>query len=105
MNNKSYTKLLSALAGILLLLAVPSIWPYGYYQLLRWVVAAIAVYNAYTAHQQGKSGWMIVMIGIAILFNPIAPIFLSKEIWAVIDVIAAVVMFVSIRKIAPKKET
>jgi len=37
----------------MLLLAIPSIWPYGFYQLLRWIVCSIGLFNAYTAHEQG----------------------------------------------------
>lgn len=83
----------------MLLLAIPSIWPYGYYQLLRWVVAIAALYNAYLAHESKEDVWMYVMIGIAILFNPIASIHFEKETWAILDLVTALVMFVSVNKI------
>ena len=87
------------IAGIMLLLAIPAIWPYGYFQILRWVVAGVAVYNAYIAYKLKQNGWMFIMIAIAILFNPIAPIFLQKQTWIVLDLITSVLMFVSIIKI------
>ncbi len=67
--------------------------PYGYYTLLRIVVCAASVLIAYNSFQRvGKvslgSG---VMIGIALLFNPLIPIHLSREIWAPIDIGAAFV--------------
>jgi len=36
------------------------------------------------------------MGGIAILFNPIIPVYLTKEIWVVIDFIIAIVFLISI---------
>lgn len=87
------------LAGIMLLLAIPSIWPYSYYQLLRWVVAIVACYNAYLAYESKNNTWTIVMVAVAILFNPIASIHFEKSTWAVLDFITAGVMFYSINKI------
>jgi len=91
------------LAGIMLLLAIPSIWPYGYFQILRWVVTGVAVYNSYIFYELKKSQWMFIMIVIAILFNPIAPIFFQKQTWVILDLIASILMFVSIGKITVKK--
>ncbi|MEI8328041.1 MAG: DUF6804 family protein [Candidatus Taylorbacteria bacterium] len=89
----------SILAGIMLLLAIPSVWPYSYFQLLRWVVMVVAIYNAYTANKREKTQWVYIMGAIAILFNPIFPIFFSKGTWIVLDLIATIVMFVSATKI------
>lgn len=87
------------LAGIMLLLAIPSIWPYSYYQLLRWVVAIVAYYNAYLAYEAKQNNWMIVMGVIAIVFNPIAPFYLDKSTWGFLDLITSIFMFVSISKL------
>jgi hypothetical protein len=88
----------TVLVGVMLLLAIPSIWPYSYYQILRWVVAMVASYNAYNSYKSKNNNWTIVMIGVAILFNPISSIHFEKSTWAVLDAIAAVVMFVYIKK-------
>lgn len=87
------------LVGIMLLLAIPSIWPYSYYQLLRWVVTMVACYNVYLAHESKQNNWMIIMGIIAVLFNPIAPIHLDKSTWGFLDLIASGVMFYSVNKI------
>jgi len=96
--NINHNENASLVAGVMLLLAIPSIWPYGYYQLLRWVVSGVAAYNAYGAYYAKKQNWMLVMIGVAILFNPIAPFFLDKETWVVLDIVTAITMFVFSRK-------
>jgi len=87
------------LAGIMLLLAIPAVWPYGYFQLLRWVVMIVALYNAYLAYELKNNTWVIIMGSIAVLFNPIAPFYLDKSTWVILDFIASIVMFVSIDKI------
>lgn len=76
----------------MLLLANASIWPRGYYQALRWVVTGTAALAAYTAYDGGHHGWPWVLVGVAILFNPIAPIFLSKSVWVVPDLLVAGVL-------------
>lgn len=90
---------LTILAGIMLLLAIPSIWPYSYYQILRWVVAIVASYNAYLAYESKQNNWMIIMGITAVLFNPIVPIHLDKSTWGFFDLVASGVMFYSINKI------
>lgn len=86
------------LAGIMLLLAIPSIWPYSYYQILRWVVAIVAGYNAYLAYESKQNGWVFIMVAIAILFNPIAPVHLEKSTWTIFNLITSILMFYSINK-------
>ncbi len=82
------------LAGILLLIALGS-RPYSYYQFLRWVIMAIASYSAYKAYEDGKSGWAWIMGIIAVLFNPIAPFYLKRDTWQLIDLVAAAIFFVA----------
>ena len=67
--------------------------PYGYYTLMRIVVCGAAAFIAYsTFSKEGSvSLWVLVMGGLAILFNPLIPIHLSRELWAPIDAISAVV--------------
>ncbi len=77
------------IAIVMLLVAIPSVWPYSYYQVLRWVVAGTAAFAAYEAFGRGKRGWTWVLAGVAILFNPIAPIFLDKSTWVVLDLVVA----------------
>ena len=102
LEQQKYKNILSVVAGIMLLLAIPPIWPYGYFQILRWVVAGAAGFNAYTAYQLNRKIWLWIMVAMAVLFNPIAPIHLTKEIWAVFDLLAAITLFVSIVKIKPQ---
>lgn len=93
----------SGIAIFMLLLAIPSgIWPYGYYILLRWVVAGVALFVLWIAYELNIRGWPWLMIGIAILFNPIISIHLDKETWVIIDFIVAALFLVSIFKLKAK---
>jgi hypothetical protein len=83
----------AVIATIMLLLALAP-WPYGYYQLLRFVVCGIAGYVAFMVYSWQKV-WAVWLFGfIAVLFNPLIPIHLSREIWQPIDVICALLFVV-----------
>lgn len=71
--------------AILLFLAVFSL-PYDYYTLLRVTVFISALYIM----GQNKNEWLYIFLGIAILFNPIIPIYLSKGIWIPIDITVSI---------------
>jgi len=96
-----YKNIVSIVSVIMLLLAIPAIWPYGYYILLRWIVTASALFLIWISYEIRKQLWLILMVMLAILFNPIAPIHLDKEIWVIIDFVAAVLFLISIFGIKP----
>ena len=95
-------KILALAAAVMLLLAIPSIWPYGYFVILRWVVAGSA-YIAYLAYEANRTAWIWTMAIVAILFNPIFPVHLTKEIWIVID-LAVAIIFLSFALIGKKRK-
>ncbi len=100
-------KQLSIIAGILLILAIPPLWPYGYYILLRWTITGSALILAYSFYESKVVHWALVFGGIAFLFNPIFPIYLDKQTWVIIDLIVSITFFVSsgvIRKTNPKRK-
>jgi len=86
------------IVAILFLLGALGDNPYGYYQLLRWIILAIGAYSAYLAYNAEKKGWTWIFGIIAVLFNPIIPFTFQRDIWQTIDVIVAVIFLVSIFK-------
>jgi hypothetical protein len=69
----------AAIISILLLsLALSRRWPFGFYTLLRLTVCASAVYIAFQAHRFNKAVWTWVLGGVAVLFNPIVPIYMRR---------------------------
>lgn len=81
--------LIPAAIAALMLLGALGYWPYGYYQLLRFVVCGVSAYVAFMAYRRQRQ-WATWLFGfIAILFNPLAPIHLSRDIWQPIDLVCA----------------
>jgi hypothetical protein len=80
---------LSILVACFLLLAVLEL-PYGYYTLLRIIVCIYSALIAVLAYTQDKRFWVIPLALIALLFNPLMPIYFDKEIWIVLDIVVAV---------------
>lgn len=88
----------AVISAIMLFLALGA-WPYGYYQLVRLVACGSAVFIAYTAFQW-KCMWAVWTFGfIALLFNPIAPVHLDKDLWKAVDLGTAVMFLISISAI------
>lgn len=96
-----FRTILAVVAGIMLLLAIPPIWPYGYYVFLRIVVSVVAVINAAFLFKNNQNGWAATLTLIALLFNPIAPVYFGKAMWVLIDIAVAILMFISTAKLKP----
>jgi DNA-binding LytR/AlgR family response regulator len=76
-------------AGVLI--AASGRHAYSYYSVLRWLACSAAVILAWRGAVQGFK-WAWALVPLAILFNPIAPIHLSRATWQILDIAAAVVM-------------
>ncbi len=72
-------------------------WPYGYYTLLRWITCIASILIAFQAFEKNINWAKVVFIVIAILFNPLAPIYLSRSTWIPLDIITAILFIFSIR--------
>ncbi len=100
-----YKNIASVISIVMLLLAIPTFWPYGYYILLRWIITASALFLAWIAYDLEKVLWVVLMGLVAILFNPLIPIHLAKSGWVLIDFVSAILFFLaaySIKTIAHK---
>jgi FtsH-binding integral membrane protein len=83
------------IAAAMLLIATSSL-PYGYYQFLRWVICGIAVFIAYKSYEW-KQAWASWVFGVvAVLFNPLVPVYLTKETWRPIDMFSALLFALSV---------
>ena len=69
----------------------------GYYQILRWLVTIGAIYWILQFNNKNQ-GLFITFCIIAILFNPIAPIYLDRELWQIIDFITAIIFIIPLIK-------
>lgn len=94
----NYRILFSKIAAIALLIAVIPIWPYFFYQFLKLAVFGASVFSVYLYHKEKNTKWIMVMIAIAIIFNPINPLYFGHFLWSIVDLVVSIIFFK-----APKK--
>lgn len=67
--------------------------PYGYYTLLKITVTGCAGYLAFLEYKRKEdlSLFLVLLISLAVLFNPVIPVYFSKNLWAGLDIFAILV--------------
>jgi hypothetical protein len=110
MNIKTHlknTSMISVVLVVMNLLALFSL-PYFYYQLLRLFMFTGALYSAFVVYSLhatlpsiskiftffGVKETIGILLVISFLWNPIIPIFLSKGMWNILNLVAAFVFAV-----------
>ena len=70
--------------------------PYGYYTLLRLIVTIAGVFFSWTEFQkhQRLTVWVLLFGFLALLFNPVYPVHLNREVWFVLD-LGATAIFIA----------
>lgn len=84
----NFMKNLFLISAILLIMACFPL-PYGYYTFLRIAITIVSVICIVQNIHEGFATQNIIWAIIAILFNPIIPIYFSKTIWVVLDLAIA----------------
>ncbi len=97
------------LIPIAMLLIATHKLPYGYYSMTRIVVCGFAGFLVWIGWEDGPAsrGWSILLGLVATLFNPIFPVFLSRETWFYLDlgvalIFAAHLGFVRLQRLQTK---
>jgi hypothetical protein len=70
-------------------------FPYGIYTLLRIVITLSSAFIIYDNYKRTNNvnPTIVIFFTILIIFNPMFPIRLSKEMWLPIDLITAAIYF------------
>lgn len=85
-----HLKLILALLFLLCLAPMP----YGFYSLVRFVaMIAFAIY-AYIYHEKKNNKLAITFLSLAILFQPLLPIYLGRTLWNIVDVLVAIFLII-----------
>ncbi|MCD6151640.1 MAG: hypothetical protein J7J70_08350 [Deltaproteobacteria bacterium] len=84
------------ISAIFLFLAMFSGWPYGFFTLLRLVVFGTTVYLSWLAYKSEEQAWAWVFGFVALVFNPLIPLHLGRDLWMVVDFLVAVLLIISI---------
>jgi len=95
-NKNNFTKYFIILSIFMLFGAIAE-WPYGYYTFLRWITCITSILVVLQAFEKNIDWAKVVFIIIAILFNPLAPIYLSRSTWIPLDIITAVLFIYAIK--------
>ena len=86
-------KHLKLILALLFLLCLANM-PYGFYNLVRFVaMIAFAVY-AYFYYEKKNNKLAIASLSLAVLFQPLLPIYLGRILWNIIDVIVAIFLII-----------
>jgi hypothetical protein len=64
--------------------------PYGYYQLLRLVLLVCGGWMTLWSWENRGRGWAIPFGATTLIFNPLLPVHLDRETWALLNIGAAV---------------
>jgi hypothetical protein len=92
---KKVLSIVKIIVAILLFISMAYL-PSGYYKFLRIAVFTASIIIIYLQFATPIPYWLVAFGIIAVLFNPIIPIYLhDKSIWIVIDVISAIVFLSS----------
>ncbi len=70
--------------------------PYGYYQLVRFIAVVGFAILAYYEYEQKNIPMVIVYLGLAVLFQPLATIPLGRQVWIIVDIVLAAGLVISI---------
>jgi hypothetical protein len=90
-----YRILFSKIATVTLLIAVIPVWPYFFYQALKLVIFGAAAHSVYLYHKEKNVKWMMIMIIVAIVFNPINPLYFGHFLWSIVDIVVAMIFLKS----------
>jgi hypothetical protein len=76
--------------------------PYGYYTFLRIFCFAGFGYLAWLAIKDKSLKWSTPFIIAAILYNPIIKVYLTRDVWSVINILTALLLAASLFLFKPK---
>jgi len=89
---KKIVKLITAMMLLLCLVHMP----YGYYEFVRFVAAAVFAFLSYDYFKSKNEGFGFTFAALTLLFQPIIKIALGRAIWNIVDVAVAIGLIVSI---------
>ncbi|WP_394890142.1 DUF6804 family protein [Mesorhizobium sp. AaZ16] len=80
-------RIVAVIAAVALAAAILP-WPYEYYQLMRLVVFGAGIYCGFVVRSADEK-LAYALFFAALVFNPVLPVHLSREIWMPLDLIGA----------------
>ena len=90
----SFLILIVNIASVILLIIAIGQNPYSYYIFLRVFLFVASVINLYFLFQKKDKFWGTFFFIVAIIYNPILPLYLTKSLWSIINLLT--IIFISI---------
>jgi len=84
--------ILQTICSVMLIWALNPDNPYEYYTLLKWVCCCVFLYLARKAFKQKQEGWIWILIILALFYNPIFPVHLTREIWTIVNIVTIIII-------------
>src|ERR1035437_8468906 len=75
---------------VALLVAASAPWPYFVYVLLRVLICPASAYLSTKRYQERRTPWVWTFGAIALLFNPVFPVRMTRSDWQVVNILTAV---------------
>lgn len=72
--------------------------PYGFYSLIRFVAMIVFAIYAYAYYEKKNNKLAIAFLSLAILFQPLAPIYLGRILWNIVVVVAIFLIVLYIKE-------
>jgi len=95
MKHKINVELIKLIAAIILFICIFDI-QYWFYDIVRTLALIGFGFLAYDARNKKKNIEVIIFLALAILFQPIFKIHLTKTIWIVVDVVVGIWLIASL---------
>lgn len=92
-----------AVIGAVFLLMAGMGAEYEFYVVMRWAVTAMAIWMCVVASALRRTPWIVVFVAIALLFNPLIPIYATREFWLPFDFAGFVLFWVAGVKLRASK--
>lgn len=99
----TFSVILRFVTACLLFWAIAS-HPYDYYILVRWITFGVGLFCIFIAYGVNNNAWIFLFGLLALIFNPIIPLHLSKNVWHIIDIISGILLIVSVLFVREESE-
>ncbi len=80
------------------IIMVGALWhmPYGYYTLVRLATTLVCAGLAVRCYSASRMAWAATVAAIALLYNPVVPIYMARTTWTTIDAVTALTLMLLI---------
>lgn len=87
--------MIGVIAGAMLLFALGN-QSSQFYNILRIVVLTASLITAFSLYKTKNNNLSWIFMAIGVLFNPIYPIYLQKDLWKIIDIVCAIIFIANV---------